>query len=185
MCYKREKRIFRRSVVKDVDEMVIIADQGKALLKSRGVQQWQRGTYPDRRLFLQDIEDAIGYVVEEENKVVGICAVTFTDEESYRHLIQGEWMTKDTDCYATIHRSAIAREQQGRHLSTFLFEAVEKMAKEKGAVSMRVDTHPDNLVMQGALCRAGFEKCGEFYIAEGDEAGDLRYGYEKIIKQEV
>lgn len=182
-CVHMEKNmiVFRKSTLQDIDQMVKIADDGKALLKSRGINQWQRGTYPDRELFIQDVKDGIGYVLARGDEVLAVCAVTFTDEESYRKLNAGKWLTADDAKYATIHRGAVAREHHGEHLSTRLFDAVAKMAKQEKAGSVRADTHPDNLVMQGALEKAGFRMCGEFFILEGDEAGDLRYGYELIV----
>lgn len=172
---------FRKSKLEDIDQMVRIADDGKAFLKSQGINQWQRGTYPDRDLFIQDVGDGIGYVLSDGDEVLAVCAVTFTDEESYRNLTSGKWMTADEAKYATIHRGAVAMERHGEHLSTRLFEAVAEMAKGECAVSVRADTHPENVIMQGALKRAGFQMCGEFYILEGDEAGDLRYGYELLL----
>ncbi len=175
--------VFRKSTISDIDAIVQIANDGKELLKSNGINQWQKGTYPDRKLFMQDVEDGIGYVVSEEEVVVAICAVTFTDEVSYRQLISGSWKTADNGVYATVHRAAVARKHQGKHITKFLFNSVVKLAAEEGAVSVRVDTHPDNAAMNRALQKAGFEKCGEFYIQEGDEAGQLRYGYEKVISE--
>ena len=42
---------FRRSQLGDLDQIVRIAEDAKAFLRSSGVNQWQRGTYPDRALF--------------------------------------------------------------------------------------------------------------------------------------
>ena len=55
--------VFRHSTPGDIDRMAEIAREGKALLKERGISQWQRGSYPSRELFLQDMRDGIGYVV--------------------------------------------------------------------------------------------------------------------------
>jgi len=173
--------IFRNSTPEDVPQMVQIANDGKALLKSKGINQWQRGTYPDGPLFKRDVEQGIGYVVSEGDEVLAICAVTFTVEESYNRLESGCWKTPDDGMYATIHRGAVAKDHHGKHIIDFLFSSVEEMAKEKGAQSIRLDTHPENLTMQRALARSGFEQLNTFYILDGDEAGDLRYGYEKVL----
>ncbi|MCR3955312.1 MAG: GNAT family N-acetyltransferase [Gudongella sp.] len=175
--------VFRKSTMNDIDAIVQIANDGKELLKNSGVNQWQKGTYPDRQLFIQDIEDGIGYVVSEEDEVVAICTVTFTDEASYRQLSSGSWKTSDDAVYATIHRAAVGREHRGKNITKFLFSSVAKLAAEEGAASVRADTHPNNAAMNRAMQKAGFEKCGEFYILEGDEAGDLRYGYEQVISE--
>ena len=166
-----------------VDAAVSITADAKKLLRERGVSQWQRGTYPDRQVFLSDVDQGIGYVLLEEDELVAVCAVTYTDEACYRrkNLINGDWTLSDDLCYATIHRSAVAKAHQGRHISTVLFETVKEMAMKAGAHSIRIDTHPDNLVMQGALFRAGFVKKNSFYLLDGDEIGDLRYGYELVF----
>ena len=172
---------FRRSTEADADAAAAIANEGRALLKSRGVDQWQKGTYPSHDLFVQDAKDGIGYVVCENDTVAAVCAVTFTDEESYRHLTAGAWLTPDGARYATIHRSAVARAMQGRHIAGFLFDSVAELARANGAVSIRIDTHEQNLAMQSALRRSGFQKCGDFFIIGGDENGDPRWGYEKLL----
>ena len=173
--------VFRKSTLADIDEMVRIAEAARALLKSRGVAQWQRGTYPDRALFVQDVAEGIGYVVSEGPAVVAICAVTLTEEAAYRDLFDGAWLTADGALYATIHRGAVAPEHQGRRIPKFLFDAAADLAREKGAVSLRADTHPDNAAMQRALERAGFQRCGKLILLRGDERGDLRYGYERLV----
>lgn len=173
---------FRHSQLRDIDYMEQIATDAKALLKSKGISQWQRGTYPDRALFLRDVDEGIGYVVSDGDAVAAICAVTFTDEAAYRGLTGGEWLTDNNSLYATIHRSASAKEYHGKHVIQELFAAAAKMAKERGAVSIRIDTHPDNISMQRALAAFGFVKCGELILPDGDEEGDLRYGYEYLIQ---
>lgn len=161
--------------------MTAIADAGKARLKGLGINQWQRGTYPDRSLFIQDVYDGIGYVVAEGDEVLAICAVTYTDELAYRHLLSGAWSTSDDAKYATVHRGAVSPRHQGKKLFSFLLSEAAKMAKENDCVAVRADTHPDNFTMQRSMERAGFVKCGEFNILEGDEAGDLRYAYEIVF----
>ena len=73
--------LFKKSTLEDIDTMMEIVDAGKALLRSQGIDQWHKG-YPNRELLVQDVQDGIGYVVEEDGRVVAMCAVTFTDEAS-------------------------------------------------------------------------------------------------------
>ncbi len=161
--------------------MSVIADEAKARLKEKGVNQWQRGTYPDRSLFIQDVADGIGYVVVDDDEVLAQCAITFTDELSYRHLTSGSWLTPADARYATIHRSAVSRKHQGNNYSGYLFAETAKLAKENQALSIRIDTHPDNLTMQHTLERAGFVKCGTLILQDGDEIGDPRLAYELLL----
>ena len=174
-------RRFRRSTVADIDPIVRIAEAGKEFLRARGVSQWQRGTYPDRDLFLRDIRDGIGYVVSEGDSVLAVCAVTGTDEVSYRALRSGRWLSPPNVRYATIHRCAVAPERRGEGIAGFVFASVLDMARRNGWASVRIDTHPDNAAMQAALGKAGFSRCGELVLLDGDECGDLRFGYERCV----
>lgn len=51
-------------------------------------------------------------------------------------------------------------EVDGRVVATFAF------AKER-ADHLRIDTHQDNLPMQGASIKAGFERAGVVYVSDG------------------
>lgn len=172
---------FRKSTLADIDAAVKIADQGKALLKSRGVNQWQRGTYPDRNVFENDVKNGIGYVVCNDDEVVAVCAVTFTEEPSYKNLTSGEWKTSDEQVYATIHRSAVKTDFRGHGVFGFLVQSVMALAKEQNAASIRIDTHEDNLSMQGALKKSNFEYCCKMLLVDGDEQGDPRLGFELVF----
>lgn len=173
-------RVFRRSTLEDIDEMMTIVTDGQALLKSQGIDQWQKG-YPNRELLVEDVREGIGYVVEDEDRIAAMCAVTFTDEESYRNLDEGTWLTPEGGVYATIHRGAVARACQGQGYPAFLFSEVGKLAEAKGVRSVRADTHPENRAMQKALEKSGFVRCGVLTLIGGSEDGDRRLAYEKIL----
>lgn len=173
--------VFRKSTHADTEQMARIADEGKALLRERGISQWQRGTYPDKALFDADVDNGIGYVVADGDEVVAVCAVTFTDEESYRVLNTGAWLTPNDQVYATVHRGAVARAHQGKKITTVLFDGCADLAREHGVKSLRGDTHPDNIAMQKSLERAGFVKCGTLTLIGGDEDGDERLAYERLL----
>ncbi|MDO4976520.1 MAG: GNAT family N-acetyltransferase [Eubacteriales bacterium] len=172
---------FRKSTLDDIDAMEKIAEEGKLLLKSRGINQWQRGNYPSREIFIQDVADGIGYVVTLENEVAAVCAVTLTKEPSYESFAEGKWLTDDDAVYATIHRCATAQRFRGRNIAPFLFSKVADFARANGAKSIRIDTHPENQSMQHALSKSGFTLCGLLYLVDGDEVGDPRYGYEILV----
>lgn len=173
--------VFRKSTHADTEQMGRIADEGKALLRERGISQWQKGTYPDKALFDADVDNGIGYVLADGDEVLAVCAVTFTDEASYRKLDTGAWLTPNDQVYATVHRGAVSRAHQGKKLTTLLFDGCAELAREHGVKSLRADTHPDNIAMQRSMERAGFVKCGTLTLADGAEAGDERLAYERLV----
>lgn len=172
---------FRQSQIGDLDQIVRIAEDAKAFLRASGVSQWQRGTYPDRALFASDVASGIGWVLADGDRVSAVCAVTFDDEPSYRHLVKGAWLTGDDAAYATIHRSAVAPGCRGQGVAGRLFASVCDLAARRGVGSVRVDTHPDNRAMRTALEKAGFAACGALVLDRCEEAGDPRVAYERIL----
>lgn len=172
---------FRHSAAEDVDAMDQIVTDAVCLLGRQGIDQWQKG-YPNRALLVSDIEHGIGYVLTDDDKVVALCAVTFTEEPSYLHISNGKWLTGNATSYATIHRMAVDATLRGKGYASHLFSAVEKMAAEKGINSIRIDTHEQNHSMQRALEKSGFIQCGNITLYGGPENGDPRIAYEKLCK---
>lgn len=171
--------VFRPSTILDLEACFRIAEEGKAFLKKNGVSQWQRGNYPSREVFASDVEAGRGYVVEMDGVVAAVSAVTYTPEPSYFE-IDGAWLTENS-IYATVHRSAVSDSFKGQGVLGFLLEEVGRMAKRKGASSIRIDTHEDNKPMRRALEKAGFTLCGRIILVDGDEVGDPRLAYELLL----
>lgn len=171
---------FRKSRLEDIDRMMEIVTDGQELLRSQGIDQWQKG-YPNRELLISDVQEGIGYVVTDDERVVAMCAVTFTDEESYHVVEDGSWLTPDDAVYATVHRGAVARDSRGRGLTTFLFQSVADLARKAGVKSVRADTHPDNPGMNRSMQKAGFVRCGNITLIGGTEDGDPRVAYELMV----
>ena len=67
---------FRHSATADVDAMDKIIKDAVRGLGAQGIPQWQKG-YPNRELLVADIENGIGYVLTDQDRVVALCAVTF------------------------------------------------------------------------------------------------------------
>lgn len=62
-----------------------------------------------------------------------------------------------------------------------LFDAVETMAREQGAASVRIDTHRANVRMRGLACKRGYTECGVITLPYEHEADPTRIAYEKVL----
>lgn len=152
--------IFRPATPEDLPAILVILEAAIRRLSEAGVDQWQHG-YPNRTRIEADLEEGIGYVVEEEDRVVAYGAVIFTGEPSYRE-IEGAWLTEVED-YVVVHRMCVADEVVGRGYGRRFMQAVEQLSRGR-VQSFRVDTHADNRVMQSLLPRLGFTRCGIIYF---------------------
>ena len=129
--------------------------------------QWGNNT-PSHEQLVADIDQQLLHVLEDAQGIHGSFYFYIGPDPTYCVIEQGSWQS-DTP-YGTIHR--IAGDGSGGVLAA----AVSYAASQIGHI--RIDTHQDNIVMQKALSKQGFEKRGIIYI----EDGTPRIAYDKIIK---
>lgn len=149
---------FKKATQDDLEAMMAILEQGKAFLRSQGIDQWQRG-YPDRATLADDIAKGDAYVLVEDGVVVATATVPFADEPYYAGITDGAWKTTGRP-YAVIHRMAVSGGHKGRGIASAMLREIDRLCEDNGVFSIKVDTHPDNKIMQNTLRRHGFEYCG-------------------------
>ena len=126
------------------------------MAKTGNPNQWKTG-HPPRQLLEQDIREGNLYVLSCEGEIHGVFAFFLGEDPTYR-VIQGNgW--RSSAPYGTIHRIA------GDGNGGILHACVGFCRKQIGY--LRIDTHEDNRVMQGALKKEGFVPCGIIHIADG------------------
>ena len=162
---------------KYLEDMCRITDEAKAQLKRLGLDQWQKG-YPNREVWESDIETGITWLAVEDGKVLGAFAFQTDPDPSYA-VIDGAWLTNGA--YASMHRVCVSDDSKGKGVAGAMFRHGFAMAKEQGFASLRIDTHPENKPMQRALEKAGFTRCGQITLRDGEEAGDARIAFERIL----
>ena len=105
-------------------------------------------------------------------------SATFTtDGEPTYARIEGAWLTPATQQYGVIHRMAVSSQSRKTGIAKFFFQKFEQKLRETNIAAMRIDTHEDNLAMQGLLKKLGYVYCGIIYL----ESGSKRLAFEKIM----
>ena len=118
--------------------------------------QWGK-THPPHDCLVDDITKGLLNVITEGDTIHGVFFFVIGDDPSYAYIEDGDWKHKET--YGTIHR--IASDGSGGILQT----AVDHCIKTIG--NIRIDTHYDNVVMQKAVTKLGFQKSGIIYVEDG------------------
>lgn len=151
----------------DINTIMAIYENAKQIMIADGNPTQWNSFYPSRELIEEDIKKQQSYVLVEQGEVVGVFAFIIGEEPTYQYIEDGEWIL-DTE-YGTIHRLASASKARGVAKTCFDFckEAIPHL---------RIDTHPDNNIMQRCICANGFKRCGIIYVADGSK----RYAYEYI-----
>ena len=159
--------------MEDVERIVEIVRSAQRRLREAGIDQWQNG-YPNRQSIESDVAHGYGRVICHEGRVVAYGALTYDGESAYDHLQGGVWLTEGVGGYLTIHRLCVADEALGRGLGRLFFVLAEEEARVRVG-SVRVDTHPDNRLMQHLLTSLGYCYCGTVTYES------LRLAYEKVL----
>ena len=136
---------------------IFMADHGNA-------SQWG-STYPEDSLIARDIARGNLYTVRDQAGIHGVFYFAMEEDPTYRVIRDGGWRS-DTP-YGVIHR--IAGDGSGGILKAAADYAASQIPH------LRIDTHENNLVMQNALRKHGFRKCGTIFL----EDGSSRIAYER------
>lgn len=94
-------------------------------------------------------------------------------------MTSGTWDSESDVTYSVIHRIAIEADHHGEHLSAALIQQLLTMSHYLGYQDVRIDTHPDNHVMQHIILSNGFEEKGTITM---DEDHGVRKAYQILLK---
>jgi len=164
----------------DLDEITAIFEAGRAYLKAQGIVQWQCQNGPSREKAERDVREGYGYVLIQDGKIAGYTALVPGDPgpDVFPPLTEGEWDERHPH-YLAIHSVGMAEFARGRGLAIPFLNAMVEQAKALGYKDIRIDTHPDNQIMQKVSTQAGFVRKGTMVIP-GSESG-TRYVYQIVV----
>jgi GNAT superfamily N-acetyltransferase len=163
---------FRKTTQQDIPQIWEILQKAIQRRKEDGSNQWQDG-YPNPEVIKNDVEKEAGFVLMDDEKVIGYCAVFINDEPAYAD-IEGKWLTNDD--FVVFHRVAVAEEYLGKGLAKEMMKFIEEFALDNSIYSVKADTNFDNLAMMKSFEKAGYTYCGEVYFR-----GSARKAYEKVL----
>ncbi len=167
--------IIRKAEIKDIPSMVSIYEYARNSMKEAGIDQWQDGA-PNAETAKRDIENGLSIVVEEDGVIFATAAAYVGTEHTYDKIYDGKWLTDNKE-FGVIHRIAVSKDSKRGGLATKVMDHTADLAKKASITSLRCDTHKDNIAMQKAMLKYGFEYCGVIIIDDGTE----RFAYEKLL----
>ena len=107
------------------------------------------------------------FVLEDSDGIHGVFAFILGEDPTYHVIENGQWLSDAP--YGTIHAVASDGSIHGflTQVVTYCLQTIRHL---------RIDTHPDNLIMQHVITKNGFTKCGIIYVADGTP----RLAYERL-----
>ncbi len=169
-----ERLKVRKATKSDLSRMLAIYAYAREQMKKNGnPSQWI--THPRRELLVEDIENGNGYVITSGEDICGVFAFIPGEDPTYRVIENGQWVNDDD--YGVIHRIASDGTRKGILETAVGFAALK-------VPNIRIDTHEDNIIMQNALSKLGFEKCGTIYVSDDVSDHSPRVAYQKVCGDE-
>lgn len=163
---------FRLAELSDAPAIWSILKAAISRRKLDGSEQWQDG-YPNPEVVKTDILKKAGYVLTNDDEIIGYTAIFVNDEPAY-NTIEGHWLS--TGDFVAIHRVAIADGHLGKGLSIEILKYVEQIALKNNIHSIKVDTNFDNPAMIRIFERSDYQYCGTVMLR-----GKQRQAYEKLL----
>lgn len=165
---------FRKANALDIEGIMKIIKQAQDYFKENGVNQWQNN-YPNIETIKQDIKNGYGYVLEDNEEIIGTVAVSFDGEKTYDVIYDGEWLSNSE--YAVIHRMAVTNSHKGKGFSSVIMKYIEEICLDRNVHSIKIDTHNENISMQRVIKKNNFKYCGIIYVDDKSK----RLAFEKIF----
>ena len=159
----------RKTVETDLAQIGEIYANAKRFMAATGNPHQWNDERPNIATAREDMEKGIGYVVEEEGKILAVFMFSQALDPTYATIYGGKWLSDAP--YGVIHRIAVAKQGQG-----IIGYCINECFAHCG--NLRIDTHRDNVIMHHILRKYGFIYCGVIYLANGE----ARDAYQLTIK---
>ena len=151
--------LIRKTTPEDLPRLLEIYESARSFMaKSGNPAQWGNA-WPPTSLLERDIQSGHSYACLHDRRVVGTFFFNFGKdiEPTYAVIIDGKW--RNDGPYGVIHR--LAGDGSVKGIGAYCINWCYEQC-----CHLRVDTHPDNQVMQRLLTKLGFKRCGIIHVIQ-------------------
>jgi len=129
----------RLAEINDLDGIMKMIHNCANDLISKNIFQWNE-KYPNRDIFLTDIEKKNLFIYKNNSGVIGCVALSYDKDIEYNDI---KWLTKD-DKNLYVHRLAVDPKYQNKGIGKLLMDFAENYARDNKLKSVRLDTFSKN-----------------------------------------
>lgn len=151
----------------DIQAIFSVYESARDYMHTHGNPTQWTGGYPGLSDIREDLCKGQLYVCTEEPEtgegretLLAAFAFFIGDEPNYAVIEDGAWLNDAP--YGVIHRIAAAKAARGKGAAAFCMAWAAAQTD-----NLRVDTHADNLPMQGLLQKFGFRRVGIIRLPDG------------------
>lgn len=167
--------MIRRAKILEIPGILAITAACSKHMTEKNIFQWNQH-YPSKQDFEKDIERSELYVLEMDGQIIGTIVISIHMDDVYA---QVDWLTRDED-HIYVHRLAVLPDFQGKGFARQLMDFAETKARQKGCVSVRLDTFSKNQRNQSFYGARGYQKLGDIIFPKQSE--HPFYCYELVLQ---
>ncbi|MDB5022566.1 MAG: family N-acetyltransferase [Mucilaginibacter sp.] len=168
--------IIRLATLNDMPGIMQLVAEVVPAMNAAGNFQWD-STYPNAKVFENDIALNQLWVAGAEGDIAGIAAITTAQEPEYADV---GWNI--AEMAVVTHRLAVSVRYRGRGIAAKLLQQAEHEATSRGIKTLRIDTNSNNKATRQLFPKLGYEFAGEIGLAFRP---NLRfYCYEKRLDRD-
>ena len=159
--------MIRQALFPDLPQILSIYAYARRFMAEHGNPTQWGSTRPTEADISARIARNELFVLEDNSSIHGVFAFISGEDPTYHVIENGHWLSDAP--YGTIHAVASDGSIHG-----FLTQVVAYCLQTTR--HLRIDTHPDNLIMQHVITKNSFTKCGIIHVADGAP----RFAYERL-----
>ena len=149
----------RKAAAKDIAAIEkIYEDAHREKKAGRTPTGWEQGVYPVRKTAEEALRRDDLYVLEDDDGIRGTGIINHLQVDAYE---KGEWkVAAEGEEVLVIHTMIISAQSKGKGYGPAFVRYYEKMAQEKGCLSLRLDTNARNTAARQMYRKLGFREVG-------------------------
>lgn len=165
------KITYVKAEMKNLNEIMEVYKKGILVMEAQGIHQWDE-LYPCLDVLKEDVEKNQLTVGIINGRVAAVFVLNQDMDEQYQN---GSWRD-DTGDYLVIHRICVNPDYQKQGIGTETIRYIERISKESGKNSIRLDAFSQNPFSLRMYAKLGYEITGEANWRKG-----MFYLMEKLI----
>lgn len=155
--------MIKKATLNDLDIIMSMIEEGRRHIQSYNIPQWING-YPSRETIKEDIDRNIGYLLIDNNEIVGYFVII--EHDPCYDNIDGKWINDSP--YIAVHRTVTKFFDKG--LGSRMFNEIKEKYNH-----IRVDTHEGNISMNKCLLKNNFKYCGVIHLLDNSPRNAYEY----------
>lgn len=150
--------IIRLAILTDIPQILSLIADVIPVMKAAGNFQWDND-YPNKQVFIQDIDLNQLWVAEIAGAIAGVAAITTDQDAEY-----AQAGLDITETAIVTHRLAVNINYQGRGVAAALLKQAEHEAIRRAVNILRIDTNIANQATQKLFPKLGYVLAGEISL---------------------